>query len=257
MLYKHTHLSPRQLRHGLVVLVQQNLVFHDIDEDSGLTYYEANLFAAYSLIRSGKILQAVESRYGTVAKDIVQNLLLLGHTRISHLESAYEAKINQQTNKTLDETSSAKKNETNIPSEGEPAGIHTLGQLHAVLLRLLQVGVVEEVLAHMFSSPSDTYSRIEKETTMMYFGGSIKGAKQKEELKMKVRARLHALRSDTQKWQIKGKKRPLNGELSGSTSQVNKRRKISGDGTSSIEYVYEDKGLQLDVSLLTLKRGYS
>ncbi|KAI1004969.1 DNA-directed RNA polymerase III subunit rpc-3 [Podosphaera aphanis] len=241
LLTKHTLLTPRQIRHGLVVLVQQNLVYHNVDEDSGSTQYEANSAAAYALVRSGKIMEAVESRYGAVAREVVQNLFLLGHTKISHLEGAYQSRQNQQ-NSNL-----AENEKVNEPHNAEKHQIHTMGQLHSVLLRLLQAGVIEEVFEHMFRSPTDTYNQIEKEVVGLYFGGSAKGAKQVEELKMKVQARLQSMRSNTQKWQMKGKKRSHNNNDLNNSS---KRRRLSDNGTFNVDHYYEDNGAQLDPQMI-------
>ncbi|POS83180.1 hypothetical protein EPUL_003891, partial [Erysiphe pulchra] len=251
LIAKYTYLGQRQVRHGLVVLVQQNLVFHNLDEDTGLTYYEANHIAAYALIRSGKLLEAVDSRYGAVARDVVQNLLLLGHTKISQLEGAYEMRNKQQILKNHDLTSNLENGEIKGQSNYNEEYISTPGQFHSTILKLLQVGVLEEVSEHMFRSPSDTYNRIEKETLQLYFGGSTKGNKQKEELKHKVRARLQSLRSDTQKWQIIDKRKPTNGQFSNGVNRMNKRRKLTnGDVNHIDENNYEDDGTRLDPELI-------
>ncbi|RKF65850.1 DNA-directed RNA polymerase III subunit rpc3 [Erysiphe neolycopersici] len=251
LIAKYTYLGQRQVRHGLVVLVQQNLVFHNLDEETGLTYYEANHIAAYALIRSGKFLEAVESRYGAVARDVVQNLLLLGHTKISQLEGAYEMRNKQQILKNHDHTSTTENGEIKGQRNYKEEYISTPGQFHSTILKLLQVGVLEEVSEHMFRSPSDTYNRIEKEILRLYFGGSTKGNKQKEELKHKVRARLQSLRCDTQKWQIGVKRKPTNGEFTNGVNCMNKRRKLAnGDTNHNNENNYEDDGTRLDPELI-------
>lgn len=79
-----------------MVLVQQGLVYHNLEGDT--TMYEANHDTAYGLARSGKIIEAVQSRYGNAAKDVVQTLLLLGHTKVLDLERHYNSKIMDITN---------------------------------------------------------------------------------------------------------------------------------------------------------------
>ncbi|RKF79448.1 DNA-directed RNA polymerase III subunit rpc3 [Golovinomyces cichoracearum] len=250
LIAKYIHLGQRQVRHGLVVLIQQNLVYHNSDEETGLTHYEADTTTAYTLVRSGKILEAVESRYGTMARDVVQNLFLLGHTKISDLEEAYQSKQKQQISRENHHPSTSENGDINKNSKFKQEQMYTVGQLHSVLLRLLQSGVIEEVYEHMFRSPTDTYSRIEKETLQMYFGGSTKGAKQKEELKLKVRARLQALRSDTQKWQSKVKKGLHHVDFSNGVNQMNKRRKLSDIQTNDNGYDYKDDGFRLDSEMV-------
>ncbi|TQS36599.1 hypothetical protein Golomagni_02944 [Golovinomyces magnicellulatus] len=246
LIAKYIHLGQRQVRHGLVVLIQQNLVYHNSDEETGITHYEADTTTAYNLVRSGKILEAVESRYGAMARDVVQNLFLLGHTKISDLEEAYQSKQKQQIFKEHLNSSTSENRDTNSHRSVMQEQMCTTGQLHSVLLRLLHSGIIEEVYEHMFRSPSDTYSRIEKETLQIYFGGSTKGVKQKEELKVKVRARLQALRSDTQKWRTRVKKGTHNVEFSNGFNQMNKRRKLSDICTNDDGYDYKDDGSRLD-----------
>lgn len=250
LISKYTFLGHRQVRHGLVVLIQQNLAFHNLDVDTGLTYYEANYEAAYALVRSGKFLEAVESRYGPEARDVVQNLLLLGHTKISQLEGAYELRNKQQALKTPDVISNIENGETNGRSDKNEERISTTGQFHSTILKLLQAGVLEEVYEHMFRSPSDTYSRIEKEILQLYFGGSTKGIRQKEELKQKVRARLRLLRSDTKKWQMRDKRKQFNGEFSNGIDRVKKRRLSNGDANYNDQSIYEDDGTRLDPDMI-------
>jgi DNA-directed RNA polymerase III subunit RPC3 len=67
------------------VLLQQNLIYYHHDADSRVTYYEANQDASYLLLRSGKIIEFIYTRYGASARDIAQNLLYLGHAKIGEL----------------------------------------------------------------------------------------------------------------------------------------------------------------------------
>src|SRR6266566_8001965 len=88
-----TSLTPRQIRNGLAVLIQYNLLYFYVDDFAGTTTYEANPHAAYGLLRSGKLLEMAESLFGPAVKDVLQNLLVLGQTRISDLNTAYRTKI--------------------------------------------------------------------------------------------------------------------------------------------------------------------
>lgn len=87
---QNTDLSPRQVRHGLAVLVQQHLVFHCTSFDDGITYYESNWRSAYNLVKAGKIVQVVDERLGKHAARIMSALLALGHAKVSYLESLPE-----------------------------------------------------------------------------------------------------------------------------------------------------------------------
>lgn len=239
LLIQHTRITPKHLRHGLAVLVQQNLVYHYHDPDSKVTYYEANADAAYSLVRSGKILRILKSRYGNLAEDVVQNLLLLGHTRVGDLQDAYSSK--------------APKTQVNGHTNGETTnGVNgdykkdqkpTQSQLNYAMCQLLEAGFIEPVTEGMFRSPADTYNLIEKEILQTKFGGGTKGVKQKEELKSSIRSRLSDLRDDGKDW------RPYCTGYKGAASSraqfgMDKRRKLdNGIGTNGTDVVTLDVGL--------------
>ncbi|KAI5278958.1 RNA polymerase III subunit C82, partial [Ascosphaera aggregata] len=90
---RSTKLSGKQVRHGLAVLVQQHLVYHNTSFDDGVTYYEANWKNAYYLVRSGRILQLVRQRLGEHAMRVMKTLLYLGHAKVSYLETLEELMI--------------------------------------------------------------------------------------------------------------------------------------------------------------------
>lgn len=147
------------------MLIQQNLIYHNTELDTGVTYYEANEDAAYFLLRSGRILQIIETRYGKDAKDVVQNLLLLGHAKVGDLVDAYQSKTivtNGQTNGTTNGVngteSSAKFN------------------LDGILKRLLDDGFVEPLVKSMFRSPADTYLEAERDITRSAGAAATAGA---------------------------------------------------------------------------------
>lgn len=68
--------------------MQQHLAFHSGSVD-GPTSYEIDWINSYGLIRYGRILSAVEERFGEKAANVVSNLITLGHTRIKDLREAY------------------------------------------------------------------------------------------------------------------------------------------------------------------------
>ncbi|KAF2711046.1 DNA directed RNA polymeras-like protein III subunit Rpc82 [Pleomassaria siparia CBS 279.74] len=87
-LVRASYLNGRQIKHGLVVLIQQHLLFHSVTE-SDVNYYEIDWQQSYCLVRYGKVLKLVEDRYGKKATNVISNLLTLGHTRIVDLKEAY------------------------------------------------------------------------------------------------------------------------------------------------------------------------
>ena len=245
-LSRHTHLTPRQLRHGLVVLIQQNLVYHHFDTENRSTFYEGNHDAAYALVRSGKILEIVESRYGVHARDVVQNLFLLGHIKVSDLAGAYESRRKPHIN--------GKGHAPANGISGHPKGhASSAGELDSILARLLQAGLIETVTECMFRSPTDTYNHAEREILQLNFGGSTKGGKQKDELKALMKDRLQNIRSNGPDWRLKGNKRTLNGDAVDGLNGASKRRKLSdGGGVVSDDEICKDDSTRLDVGLLSL-----
>ncbi|KAF9701188.1 hypothetical protein EKO04_000050 [Ascochyta lentis] len=83
-----SYLNGRQIKYGLVILLQQHLVFHS-GNDAQPTYYEIDWQNSYALVRLGKVTKLVEDRFGRKAANVMTNLLRLGHTRIADLKEAY------------------------------------------------------------------------------------------------------------------------------------------------------------------------
>jgi len=213
---KHTGLSAQHVRHGLAVLVQQDLVYFYQEPESKVTLYEANHTAAYRLVRSGKICEIVETRYGVAAKDIVTNLFQWGHTQVHELVKAYEQ--SQDLN-------------TEMPISNGINGSHSIHkisstqQLHTILIQLLEAGIIEPVVPSMLRSPNDTYHLLEREILRDYRDG-VKGAKGKEEVASKIRDRMRKLRSEASFWQPKSGNHTLNGNAR--TSSIKKRKLVNG-----------------------------
>ena len=213
----------------MAVLIQQNLAYYHYDNESRTTHYEANPDAAYFLLRSGKILEIIRSRFGTTARDLVQSLLFLGHSKIDELVETYG--LRQKSSNAQINGSGIEKQLVNGLQNGSKEHMEdlTAGHMQDVIVRLLEAGFLQPVVPGIFQSPSDTYEQVEKEILQERFQGGLKGTKQKEELKEKMTARLQEIRSECEDWQRKGAKRALNG------SQYDggeKRRKLTnGDGS--------------------------
>ena len=148
---QHTSLNPRQLRHGLAVLFQQNLLYTRTDPDTKITTYDANPDACYNLIRSGKILEAVEKQYGPSERELVQTLLQLGHARIHDLSQAFASR-NPQIN-----------GEANGTHHGGP--ISSVNDLLVALGRLIQADIIETVRPESFRNPVDVFHDIRQDVT--------------------------------------------------------------------------------------------
>ncbi|KAF2280478.1 uncharacterized protein EI97DRAFT_391624 [Westerdykella ornata] len=88
-LNKASYLNSRQIKHGLVVLIQQHLIFHSASIEPHAASYEIDWQQAYGLVRYGRTLKSVEERFGDKAANVMSNLITLGHTRIQDLREAY------------------------------------------------------------------------------------------------------------------------------------------------------------------------
>jgi DNA-directed RNA polymerase III subunit RPC3 len=250
-LQEHTQLNRRQLRNGLVLLIQQNLVYHFYDDDTEETLYEANKAAAYGLIRSGKFMEVAEGKYGSIGLDAVRALLLLGQAKVSDLVGTCvegEHKRKQKKHKHNGEINGF--GVANGVNGGSDNYEYT-ENLESILFQLLQAGYVEPVTQRLFRSPTDTRNEIEKNILKEKYGGSTKGTKQKDELKHIIRNQMQALRAEDMDLQPVGRKRAWNGNGNGNGNGTNghfKRRKVSHDVNAiNGNRGYEYTGVRLEV----------
>ncbi|TVY23864.1 DNA-directed RNA polymerase III subunit [Lachnellula hyalina] len=244
---RHTRLGPKATRNGLAVLIQQNLVYYHTGK-TGSTFYEANDGAAYALARSGKVIEFVESRYGAFARDVVQNLFLFGHTKVSDLAEAYASQQKQ-----------AAKGKSNGHSAANGVNGHTNGNIGSgahmdgLLVELLELGLIEPVVQRMFRNPADIKDELEADiTTNEIAGGSIKGSsKKKEQLHGILDERLKRIEAEDREWRSKVLKKPLNGVLTNGVNGSSKKRRLSHGSSSIGDHNYEDDGTRLDVGYLS------
>jgi DNA-directed RNA polymerase III subunit RPC3 len=235
------------VRHGLVVLIQQNLLYHNTEQETGSTFYEANEESAYFLLRSGRILETVEERYGVDARDVVQNLLLLGHTKIADLAEAYESK-NKTSNGHINGANGNKvdgngMNGLNNGVNGHHDDQKPVINLDGILARLLDDGFVEPVVESMFRSPTDSYNQAEKEAIARSDSGASKSAKATLELKRIVTNSLQKAYEE-RSWRHGNMKRYMTG---GQPNGADKRRKLANGKSVAIGPGSYDEETKLDV----------
>lgn len=253
-LLQYTSLTPRQLRHGLVVLLQNNLLY--FQSESGHTIYTANADAAYNLIRTGKILDIVGTVYGEKEKEVMLNLLSMGHFQVEHLRDAYEAKFKQaallskgtngHTNgNTNDEDEEdddpfADPDEPKAAKPDDKTGLHirSLQELDEVLAHMIQTEMVCCVVESSFRNWDDIRKFEEDTIRARDFPGGVRGGKGKEDFDNKVAKRLREVRDEPLS---------LKGKILDKT-HANKRRKLSGWNTVNSGLADKDDGLILDVS---------
>lgn len=242
-LTQFTSMTPRQLRHGLAVLLQYNLLHFHVDPDSETAMYEANAENAYNLIRNGKILEMIDTSFGAAAKDVVQSLLLLGQTRISDLVAAYQEKI--------DQAKKAKQEADDDDPFAEPNGVNgdahsakkqpdlvvkSTAQLNSVICRLVEAELIDVVHPNTFETAYDVLKSVEREVMDTHFPAGIKGTKAKIEVEEKIADGLRKVRLES-----KSLKRKL--EQNGTAA---KRRKLFMNGAASNGTHEEDADPVLD-----------
>ncbi|KAJ9273008.1 hypothetical protein DTO212C5_929 [Paecilomyces variotii] len=174
----YSGLSDRQLRYGLSAMIQHHLVFHYTSYDDGLTYYEANMQAAYYLIRSGKILEFIEDRLGKYASKVMSAILFLGHAQVGYLETLPELQggdsaqpetngVNGEHEEEPYENLAVEDGENGVHDENGQTENHTndvngdraaeegAGRLHPTLKALAAHGYIIRVREAQFQSPAD------------------------------------------------------------------------------------------------------
>lgn len=192
----YSRLSDRQLRHGLVAMIQHHLVYHFTSIDDGNTYYEANPQAAYYLVRSGKILQLVEERLGEYAAKVMQTIMYLGHASIRHLSELPELKtvgapapppvvngVKQEEDETENDGMELQEDvppETNVDEmpEARPA------PFNSTMKALASHGYILRVREAFFQSPSDNYLDAKKAVSGRSDIKQMKGKKQEEAIEV-------------------------------------------------------------------------
>ncbi len=164
-LHHHAGLSPRLIKHGLSVLVQQQLVVWYTSSEEP-TVYEANTQAAYSLVRSGKYAVIAEDQLGEFAGALISNLLLLGHAKVGDLMKAYGVNSRKDvkspatvTNAIASKPLSNGLNQTKAHT-GDNAVI--LETVHLTLCDLLRTGLISPVNESHFRSDADNRLEAEK-----------------------------------------------------------------------------------------------
>ena len=90
-LRQRTKLDEHQLRNGLSILIQQNLVYWNTSSNDHSTAYEANVSAGYNLVRNGKYIRFIEDRFGVIASKIISHLLVHGYARAGDLVESRSA----------------------------------------------------------------------------------------------------------------------------------------------------------------------
>ncbi|KAI1151831.1 RNA polymerase III subunit RPC82 [Nemania diffusa] len=249
-LVQYTSLNPSQVRHGLALVIQHNLVFYQTDHETAVTTYEANPQASYHLVRVGKILDIIDRKYGTIAKNLVNDLLMLGRVEIAQLVRYHRLKHGRKkgaTNGEHNHTHDLENGNLDDPDEpddpfdddshyvngngiGHGVGDDTkpieVDEIYDTMAQLIAAGVVESVSTTMLQSPQDLKASVEQECTKEFPNG-VRGAKVTSEFDMMVKSQLKAIGAERA-----STKRKLQDSALYEPSNI-KRRKLANGGMSN------------------------
>ncbi|KAI1762770.1 RNA polymerase III subunit RPC82-domain-containing protein [Hypoxylon sp. FL1150] len=274
-LAQHTSLNFRQVRHGIAVLIQLGLIFHNTDPDSGVVNYEANSGAAYNLTRIGKILDMVRNKYGNHAHTLVHEVLVQGHTKISDLVKYFKDRRNEQhggiNGATQNGTSQNGHNHVN--GNGVTNGIDDLdimdedeymdpeAQAYDNLAQLIAAGILEPVTRTAYQSPQDLRSTVEQEFMADYPTG-IRGSKQTSEFERNVRDKLREMQGESTRlkkklelefmYELSSKRRKLTNGAVANEFSGEKARSVLREELDTVLRINYDK---CTVELRNLKLG--
>jgi DNA-directed RNA polymerase III subunit RPC3 len=246
-------------------MVQMHLLYHYLSNDDGATYYEANMHAAYYLIRSGKILKAVEQRLGEYPAKVMSTIMYCGHAQVGYLESLPELRIdtvhkpstngngvNHLEENGLEENGlgengleengleeNGENNDDELPPSTDGANVNGdhdthNGRLHATLKSLAGHGYICRMRESHFQSLADHILDAERIAQQAVKTSDVKGKTAAELLKGK-REQVLLERTDNSIGGVflvhgipKGIKRP---QTNGISEGSNKRRRVdSSDG---------------------------
>ncbi|QSS62414.1 RNA polymerase III subunit Rpc82 [Histoplasma capsulatum] len=202
---QNTRLSPRQVRHGLAVLIQQRLIYHYTSLDDGIAYYEASWMTAYNLVRSGRILQLVEEKLGKYVAKVLSTILYHGHVRISYLETLPELRpqVSSKAGKLvaanglngIHSDEEEEEEDAHVTDQGEQEeyasgrpensvdsdyGKRSASQLHPALRSLAAYGYIMRVRDAHFQSPADLVEDAERAVSSRSDVRGLKGKKFQE-----------------------------------------------------------------------------
>jgi len=177
-------------------------------------------------------VEIAEARYGAPAREIVTNLFQLGHTKVMELVAAYKAIEEKPVNGNGHDHAIA----NGVNGAQSQDKVRSTAHLHAILMDLLEAGIIEVVDEKSFRSPTDTYNMIEKQ--VIDESGQPKGIKGKIDHLDRIRRQLRDFRDEGRNWRPKGWRRDKHGMNGGQKNGV-QNGAVNGN--------HGDDGLRLDV----------
>jgi len=183
-----SYLSSRQIKAGLVILLQQHLVFHSA-ATAPVAYYEIDWQHSYAIVRFGKVAKLVADRLGSKAANVVANLLALGHTRVADLHDAYfpappDSDADSDSGRVPAAGSKRKRpggpvnghtesrsDQPDVELTSSDADIASPAELTQVLQDLIQRGWVRTATETQYLSPGDMHDMLTQEAIESQNGG--------------------------------------------------------------------------------------
>lgn len=184
-LQQYSSLPLRTLKPGLVTLTQQHLAYNHTDVD-GVTYYEANIWSTYMLVRAGKVLNIIEEKFGVAGEELARTIMSEGHVTLTELSEAYGLREDDVDDEHPYTNGNSHSNGTNGQHYDRHRGdrqIRSHNQLRRLLQQMKRAGYVIAVTRKSFMSPADA----DIEAASRARGGlpatkAPNGKKQREEL---------------------------------------------------------------------------
>lgn len=249
-LFERTGLNPPQVRHGLAVLIQHNLAYYNVNKDTKVTTYEANVHSCYNILRIGRIVDLVGQQYGEAEQEVVRNLFSLGYVQIADLAQAFGGSAaapatNGNGEAHTEAGMNGNSNGNDAVSNKSGSTIQSVFHLHEVIGRLIQFEILEVVDAESFANPETVYAEIEQEYTKK--ATAAKSLKAKEDLGREKAGMLRAARDrgkvlkrklDAEDGFPSSKRRKLvNGEANGTPAPPSTKRRVLDVSFSQLVYI--------------------
>ncbi|KAK8039064.1 hypothetical protein PG993_007475 [Apiospora rasikravindrae] len=231
--------SLRNVRHGLAVLVQQNLVYHYTDSENSRTIYEANHYYAYNIVRNGKILDCTHRNYGEAAKRIVHLVMASGHMRVGSIVDAYlknHGKPANNVNGSPEPTNGHESGDDPFEDAAEEEPQVSGHQVLDDIAHLIAIGILEPLSPKMLQSPEDIKSEVDKDLMKAYPSG-LRG-KQKGEHESRVVNTVREIRNRSQHLKMQLEPTYLYG------SGAKRRKLANGDRTHGFSAANDDDPIE-------------
>lgn len=245
-LQQFLEVSGRQLKHALVVLIQQHIILH-FTTDLNITYYQVDWRNTYGLARSHRVVCLVEDRYGEGASKIMANILQLGHAQVGDLAHALDLSSDSEQDVGNENRDTQANGDTKAKGNHE-IKITTVGEFHQTLRALLRAGILVKMSQRDYMPAADLQAELEEAVISEQFPDrKVTGPKKQAELQV-------AVNNLKRKWRHANDYSDLRDTESGGAvrrpGMPNKRAKLNGRGLTNGSGREDDHPYDEDVAKL-------